>query len=86
MKDQPRNIYKVQKKQWGKWTLVGQMVFNKVYSSMMFAPEVYQHADADMVPTEYFKITAWNAAFEAACICSRGEKHYIKELMKELGV
>jgi len=80
----PQNAHSVPKKQWKKWTMIGKNVFNKTYEYMMENPDHFKHPNADLVPTEFFKITAWNAAWIAADICSRGEKHYIKEITKEL--
>lgn len=86
MKDQPKNKFKVNKRQWRKWTLVGQMTFNMLYDHMMKFPDLYKHPDHEFVSDVNFKTTAWNASWMAADLTSRGEKHYIKELMKELGV
>lgn len=81
-----KNTHNVPRRQWKKWTLVGQSTFNMLYSHMKDSQQLYVHPMSQMVPDFHFKTTAWNAAWMAADITSRGEKHYIKELMKELGV
>ena len=71
-KEKPRNRFKVPKKQWDSWTVIGQLVYNKLYEHMLMYPEFYQ--------------SQRNTAFMAAVLTSRGEKHYINDLMKELNV
>lgn len=80
------NKFKVPKKVWGSWTLVAKHVFNKLYESMLNDRDFYVHTD---LVSEYYeiyqwKITAWNAAFMAASICSRGERHLLKDLTERV--
>lgn len=69
-KEKPKNEFRVKQKQWDSWTVIGQMLYNMLYKHMILNPEFYQSQK--------------NTAFMAADITSRGEKHYIKDLMKEL--
>lgn len=76
------NKFRVPKKAWGYWTLVARHVFNKTYQTMIESPDVFRHPEdqkTEIVP-EYWKTTAWNAAWMAASVCSRGEKHLLKDL------
>lgn len=84
--ENPVNSNGVGTKQWNKWTKVGKHVFNKTFESMMKSPEVYQHPATVQtgLSNAEFKTIAWNAAFIAACVCSRGEKHLLKEFQEEV--
>ncbi len=77
----PLNDYKVRREQWHKWTLVAKHVFNKTYSHMVFNPDLYifpfEGKDFD---EKKWKVIAWNAAFQAASVCTRGEIYLIKEV------
>ena len=85
-KEKPKNRFKVPKKQWATWTVIGQLVFNKLYEDMNENHNVYLHPKgAPFVLDLNYATMTWNAAWMAADLCSRGEKYYIKELMKELG-
>src|SRR5690606_26305266 len=78
------NKFKVPKKSWGSWTFVGKHVFNKLYEAMIMNPEFYVHSDVvarnGFVSDKEWKVTAWNAAFMAASIVSRGERHLLKDI------
>ena len=82
------NKFKVPKKMWGSWTLVAKHTFNKLYEDMIKSPDLYHHPKAilaQQVPEkEIWKTTAWNAAFMAACIVSRGERHILKDLSNKV--
>lgn len=82
------NTHSVPQRQWRKWTLVAKHVFNKTYSHMMSNPEVYFHPDyledPGLPDLKYFRTTAWNAAWMAADICSRGEKIFLDKMKKEI--
>lgn len=83
----PQNTNGVSKQQWSRWTLVGKHVFNKVYES--FLPNQDIMASPGFIKKggmtdEEWKVIAWNAAFMAAGITSRGEKILIKDLTKEI--
>lgn len=62
------NKHKVPKKQWDQWSNEAQRVFNAMYyamrPSMQFA---FLHMGDTPAPKEYWEITRWNAAWEAAC-------------------
>lgn len=75
-----KNEHKIPKKKWGSWTSVAKQVFNKTYETMMLSPSMFQHASALPIEKEQWKVTAWNAAWIAADICSRGERAIIKDL------
>lgn len=71
------NKFKVPQKAWGSWTLVGRHTFNKLYETMIESPWVF-HPKTDVV--DEWKTIAWNAAFIAAGIVSRGERHLLKDI------
>lgn len=72
-----KNLYKVPRKAWGSWTLVGKHVFNKTFIHMKENPDLYifQH---ELLPDQKWDVVCWNAAFQAASVCSRGERHLLK--------
>jgi hypothetical protein len=76
------NTFKVPKKAWSSWTLVAKHVFNKTYESMMKNPEFFMHTEVRManISDKIWKVTAWNAAWTAASICSRGERSILLDL------
>lgn len=82
------NKFKVPQKMWGSWTLVARHVFNKTYESMIKNPEFFLHTDiirAGETPSSvHWKVTAWNAAFTAASITSRGERHILADLTNKV--
>lgn len=86
----PKNMFKVPKKTWGSWTIVGKHVFNKTYSHMLENPFAYAHTDIvkgnffEGFVDKYWKVTAWNAAFQAASLCSRGERYLIKDIEQRI--
>jgi hypothetical protein len=78
------NTHRVPSRMWRRWTIVGRHVFNKTYTHMIQNQDVYKHPQAQTIPEEHFKTTAWNAAFQAASICSRGEEALLTELVRDL--
>ena len=79
------NKFKVSQKMWGSWTLVARHVFNKTYESMIRNPEFFLHSSqGGTVDPKVWKVTAWNAAFTAAGICSRGERHILADLSNKV--
>lgn len=76
------NTHKVPRRQWKKWTVVGKHVFNKTFKFMIDNPDLFYHPEtirrARQLPDKEFRTTAWNAAWMAADVCSRGEKALIK--------
>ena len=80
----PVNRFRVPRRMWSGWTVVGRHVFNKTFQYMNENQQFFKHPSADHVPDEYFRTTAWNAAVEAAGICSRGEAALLTQLVREL--
>lgn len=64
--DDTANRYKVPQKQWRKWSKAQRSVFNRVHSAMIQNPQFFQHPEAEKIPRDHWKTTAWNAAWEAA--------------------
>lgn len=75
------NKFKVPQKAWGSWTLVGRHTFNKLYETMKDSPWIFLK---DREAPDDWNVTAWNAAFIAAGIVSRGERHLLKDTTPRL--
>ncbi len=60
------NKHKVMKKQWTKWNENSQELFNGLYEYMGENQHLFIHPHTIQIPQEYWKTTAWNAAFMAA--------------------
>jgi hypothetical protein len=60
------NTFDVPKKQWKRWSGVGQVVFNAVYSTMLDNQDLFLHPKADTIPNEHWNTVCWNAAWVAA--------------------
>lgn len=60
------NIYKVGKKQWKRWNGAERLMFIEVYEHMVNNQDLYSHPKAARQIDEYWKTTAWNAAWIAA--------------------
>lgn len=80
------NKFKVRKNVWSGWTLVAKHVFNKTYESMTKDPELFLHPNLVSQPRtpKEWETTAWNAAWIAASVCSRGERHLLKDLTEKV--
>lgn len=82
----PPNTYKVSRRSWSSWTLVGKHVFNKTFYTMMENQEVFHHPEfiknGGALIDKHWKTVAWNAAYTAADVCSRGERHLLKDYLK----
>jgi len=61
-----RNLYRVPKKQWRKWSDLARKVFNATYNFMMDNTKVMIHPKSPMPKPVHFKTIAWNAAWIAA--------------------
>lgn len=61
-----RNLYRVQKKQWRKWSTAARKVFNETYRFMMRNPNLMLHPKQEPPKPVHWKTTAWNAAWIAA--------------------
>ncbi len=60
-----RNLYRVQKKQWAKWSPGARLVFNALFSQMK-DQKVFTHPKAPQLPAKVWYTTRWNAAWSAA--------------------
>lgn len=82
----PKNKFKVPRKAWGSWTLVGKHVFNKLYETSLESPWIFDASPKEraVISEAQWKVLAWNFAFVAAGVCSRGERHLIKEGGKDI--
>lgn len=60
-----RNLYRVPKKQWAKWSDAGRAVFNNVMRTMR-DQSLFLHPKTKPVPAAQWRTTAWNAAWIAA--------------------
>lgn len=61
-----RNVNRVPKKQWRKWSTQARSVFNAVYRFAMNNPRLMQHPAAPEPKPFHWKTVAWNAAWIAA--------------------
>lgn len=61
-----KNSYRVPKKTWDKWSERSRVLFNSVFSAMTGNQEFFKHPKQKAVPADYWKTTAWNAAWTAA--------------------
>lgn len=59
------NKYRVQSKQWAKWSNPARAMFNLMYAKMG-NQELFKHPDAVTVAPMYWNTTAWNASWLAA--------------------
>lgn len=60
------NKYKVQVRQWRKWSNHAKGVFNAVYHSMR-NQDLFLHPKAAPMKAAHWSTTRWNAAWQAAC-------------------
>jgi hypothetical protein len=60
------NKYKVPSKQWDKWTVPAQKVFNQTYSWLNNNQAKTKHPKDTIVSKTLWKTVAWNAAWIAA--------------------
>lgn len=63
---QQTNHHKVGASQWRKWPDIAQRVFNATYEELLANQHLLLHPKADPSRDEYWKTTAWNAAWIAA--------------------
>lgn len=68
------NKHKVPARKWNNWPDIGQRVFNTTYDSMMIDQRIFLHPKALPHSDEYWKTTAWNAAWTAADACQKALK------------
>jgi len=60
------NLYKVSASQWKKWPDIAQRVFNETYGVMLENQRLFFHPKAPALEVNFWKTTAWNAAWTAA--------------------
>lgn len=60
-----KNVYRVPKKQWKRWSKEAQKAFNRVFR-LMRDPDLYKHPAAPKPKREHWQTTRWNAAWTAA--------------------
>ena len=77
------NKHKVPKRQWLKWGLNSQEVFNGLYEYMDENQHLFIHPHTILIPKEYWNTTAWNAAFMAAELVKQNDKETIFDKIKE---
>lgn len=80
----PTNQFHVPLKQWKKWTVVGKHVFNKLYDHSIKNPWLYHHPEQTTVLDKHWKTVAWNHAWMAADIASRGENALLETLVRDI--
>jgi hypothetical protein len=61
-----KNLNRVPKKQWRRWSGTARNIFNDVYSFMMKNPTNMLHPKAEKPKDVHWKTTCWNAAWIAA--------------------
>ena len=61
-----RNLYKVPRRQWVKWSDHAQQVFNMLYPNMRNNQWAFLHPGAVPMEGEHWKTVSWNAAWTAA--------------------
>lgn len=61
-----RNVNRVPKKQWAKWSAVARRVFNGVYRFIANNPDLMSHPKAARPHPFHWKTVSWNAAWLAA--------------------
>lgn len=61
-----RNVHKVPKKQWRKWSETARKVFNEVYYTLRHNTGVLFPPTAQNLSRQAIKVIAWNTAWIAA--------------------
>jgi DNA topoisomerase IB len=64
-----KNINRVPKKQWSKWSDRARVIFNRCYGFFMGNQDISNHPKAKKLPPAHWKTVAWNAAWIAADAC-----------------
>jgi len=60
-----KNINRVPKRQWRRWSEAARRAFNGIYG-LMKTQDFYKHPEAPKLKREHWKTTRWNAAWCAA--------------------
>lgn len=71
-----RNVYRVHKNKWRKWSDVARGTFNKTYAVMKDNQGLFRHPQDPSRSKRFFDTTAWNAAWIAA--------DHVDETLKEI--
>lgn len=61
-----KNVNRVPKKQWARWSLTARRVFNEVNGFMLDNQWLMLHPKSPQPNKEHYKTIAWNAAWIAA--------------------
>lgn len=61
-----KNLNRVPKKQWRKWSKVAKTAFNRTYTFMFYNQKVVTHPKMENINPRQWKTIAWNAAWIAA--------------------
>ena len=61
-----RNLHKVPKPKWRRWSPLARYVFNELYSTMKQSPWAFSHPKTDKISPRRWDTTAWNASWIAA--------------------
>ncbi len=64
-----KNVNRVPKKQWSKWSKEAKAIFNRCYDFFMSNQGTVNHPKAPKLPFNQWKTVAWNAAWIAADAC-----------------
>lgn len=76
--EKSKNIHKVGKRQWKRWTVDGRNVFNDLYSSSLNNEHIMNHPDTILLEDERWATIAWNHAWLAADFISMRQKGTVK--------
>ena len=66
-----KNVNKVPRKAWGKWSKKARMIFNDCYKFFMENQELMNHPKAGKQKPVFWKTVAWNSAWIAADACDK---------------
>lgn len=69
-----RNLYKVPKRQWRKWSETAKAVFNETYRTMINGWSVLFPPSLGKISKPARKVAAWNTAWIAADAVREAEK------------
>ena len=64
-----KNVNRVPKKQWSKWSKEAHGTFNRCYKFFMNNQGIVNHPKAPKLPFNQWKTVSWNAAWIAADAC-----------------
>ena len=64
-----KNMNRVPKKKWSKWSKEARAVFNACYSFFYDNQKIMNHPKAPKMSDAHWKTVAWNAAWIAADAC-----------------